>query len=105
MLSKAAAKSTYEWWAELLQRPFYGITNDGKKREGLFQIQDESAPTEKVVSRVQEISPFDGTADLKQVAAAEAIICSLTEQEKAKAVFGLDDEAQLVAPPRTLEIC
>ena len=42
-------------WRKLLAEPFYGITCDGKKETGLFQIKDEGAPTQQLVGAAKEL--------------------------------------------------
>lgn len=37
-------------WTDGLERQFYGITTDGAKVEGLYELQDEGAPTQAAVS-------------------------------------------------------
>lgn len=37
-------------WNDGLKGHFYGITADGTKVEGLYEFQDEGAPTEAAVS-------------------------------------------------------
>lgn len=37
-------------WADGLKGQFYGITTDGTRVEGLYELQDEGAPTEAAVS-------------------------------------------------------
>lgn len=37
-------------WKANLDKPFYGITNDGSKKEGLYHLQDEGAPTQQMVT-------------------------------------------------------
>lgn len=41
--------ATFEMWKEQLNRPFYGITTDGHRKEGLFSRGDEDAPVEAMV--------------------------------------------------------
>lgn len=37
-------------WTDGLRGHFYGITTDGAKTEGLYEVQDEGAPTGAAVS-------------------------------------------------------
>jgi hypothetical protein len=37
-------------WKENLEKPFYGITSDGTRREGVHEIVDEGAPVAEMVS-------------------------------------------------------
>ncbi|KIX00065.1 uncharacterized protein Z518_10992 [Rhinocladiella mackenziei CBS 650.93] len=45
----------YLHWMKLLKEPFKGVTNDGIVRPGLFQIQDEGIPINKIVSTTQTL--------------------------------------------------
>lgn len=38
-------------WSEGLKSQFHGITTDGSKIEGLYELQDEGAPTKAAVSQ------------------------------------------------------
>lgn len=40
-------------WVSKLKEPFIGITVDGTRSEGLYSLEDESAPTEQMVSTKQ----------------------------------------------------
>lgn len=40
----------FEEWKAQLSQPFYGITSDGQRKEGLFRVADEGAPIEEMVS-------------------------------------------------------
>ncbi|KAK7448979.1 hypothetical protein Landi51_06059 [Colletotrichum acutatum] len=77
--SEAVLKSPHleairEDWSKKLDVPFYGVTNDGKRREGLYQIRDEGAPTRKMVE------------------AARRVLDSLSPSEKADTVHDLDSD-------------
>ncbi|KAF9875487.1 hypothetical protein CkaCkLH20_06868 [Colletotrichum karsti] len=61
-------------WRANLDAPFYGITNDSKKRNGLYRLQDEGAPTQKMV------------------AAAREVITSLTPKERNEVMRDIDSE-------------
>lgn len=39
----------FDKWKEELRKPFYGITTDGRRKEGIFKSADEGAPVEKMV--------------------------------------------------------
>ncbi|KAK1531230.1 hypothetical protein CPAR01_10879, partial [Colletotrichum paranaense] len=59
--SEAILKSPHleairEDWRKKLDAPFYGVTNDGKRREGLYQIRDEGAPTKQMSVRKSRYS-------------------------------------------------
>lgn len=41
----------WETWKANLKTPFFGITNDGHKRESLYEIRDEGAPTKQMVKK------------------------------------------------------
>ncbi|PLB41808.1 DUF3500 domain-containing protein [Aspergillus candidus] len=53
----------YMHWLELLQEPFKGITVDGNVRPGLFTLQDEGIPMQKIVDAVHAV---EATLDDKQ---------------------------------------
>ena len=42
-------------WKKLYAQPYFGITCDGQKESGLFQIRDEGAPTEQLVAAAKEL--------------------------------------------------
>lgn len=63
-----------EDWRKKLDVPFYGVTNDGKRREGLYQIRDEGAPTKNMVE------------------AARRVLSSLSPSEKADSVHDVDSD-------------
>jgi hypothetical protein len=39
----------FEKWKGELRKPFYGITTDGQRKEGIFKRADEGAPIEGMV--------------------------------------------------------
>lgn len=43
-------KDLVRQWTDGLKGQFYGITTDGARVEGLYELQDEGAPTEAAVS-------------------------------------------------------
>lgn len=49
ILNNVEVQPLLQSWIQNLENPFYGVTNDGQKRQGLFQLQDEGAPTAKAV--------------------------------------------------------
>ncbi|KAK1641025.1 hypothetical protein BDP81DRAFT_457948 [Colletotrichum phormii] len=63
-----------EAWRKNLEVPFYGITHDGKRKEGLYQLRDEGAPTKMMVE------------------AARSVLKSLSPSEKTDTVHDLDSE-------------
>jgi hypothetical protein len=42
-------------WRKLHAEPYFGITCDGKKESGLFQLEDEAAPTEQMVAAANDL--------------------------------------------------
>lgn len=48
--SAPIAQDIFQSWRENLISPFYGVTTDGKKKENLYPLQDEGAPTREMVS-------------------------------------------------------
>ncbi|KJK68131.1 Protein of unknown function DUF3500 [Aspergillus parasiticus SU-1] len=42
-------------WVSKLDEPFFGITVDGTRKEGLFHLEDEGAPVEQMVDRANRI--------------------------------------------------
>ncbi|EXA32383.1 hypothetical protein FOVG_16429 [Fusarium oxysporum f. sp. pisi HDV247] len=73
ILNNAKLKPLFQSWIQKLETPFYGVTSNGQKREGLFELQDEGAPTAKAV------------------AAATAVLDALTPEERQKATYRLDE--------------
>lgn len=63
----------YLHWLELLKEPFRGVTNDGKVRQGLYEVQDEGLPIEKIVS------------------AADNLTSLLTEDQRTAIFYHVDD--------------
>ncbi|KAJ9134257.1 DUF3500 domain protein [Pleurostoma richardsiae] len=43
----------WQHWLKLFIEPFKGVTNDGKPRQGLFQLEDEGIPIEEIVDAAQ----------------------------------------------------
>ncbi|KAL2801105.1 hypothetical protein BJX66DRAFT_331290 [Aspergillus keveii] len=43
-------------WKANLEKPFYGITSNGTRREGLFEIADEGAPVAEMVACAQRVT-------------------------------------------------
>ncbi|EXJ68784.1 uncharacterized protein A1O5_07715 [Cladophialophora psammophila CBS 110553] len=46
--SSELAKPIIALWKQKLESPFYGITSDGHKKENLFHLEDENAPTAEI---------------------------------------------------------
>ncbi|KEZ45099.1 hypothetical protein SAPIO_CDS2529 [Scedosporium apiospermum] len=61
-------------WSANLAAPFYGITSDGVRRDGIYRLQYEGAPTRNMVE------------------AAKAVIDSLSPSERSLAVLALESE-------------
>ncbi|KAJ4176821.1 hypothetical protein NW755_014205 [Fusarium falciforme] len=64
----------WETWKENLSTPFYGVTSNGVKREGLYSLQDEGAPTQRMVD------------------AARNVLDALSEEEKQLAILPGDSD-------------
>ncbi|KAK7742376.1 hypothetical protein SLS53_004521 [Cytospora paraplurivora] len=45
----------YLYWLELLKEPFKGVTNDGKVRPNLFELQDEEVLIEDIVTAANAV--------------------------------------------------
>ncbi|KAH6950287.1 hypothetical protein BKA56DRAFT_606726 [Ilyonectria sp. MPI-CAGE-AT-0026] len=52
-------------WKGSLEAPFYGVTSDGVKREGLYPLQDEGAPTKEMVEAALNVK--QGLSDEKLI--------------------------------------
>ncbi|PVH79624.1 hypothetical protein DL98DRAFT_549548 [Cadophora sp. DSE1049] len=61
-------------WLSLLKEPFKGVTSDGVKKNGLYSLENEGAPTKNIVY------------------AANRALDSMTAAERGKAVFDIDDD-------------
>ncbi|KAI8651883.1 hypothetical protein NCS56_01404500 [Fusarium sp. Ph1] len=48
-------------WRKLFEEPCKGITNDGKVRDGLYQLQDEGVPIEAITSAANAV--LDGLSE------------------------------------------
>lgn len=62
----------YLHWRRLFQQPFKGITNDGRIRPDLFQLQDEGIPVDAIV----------GATDL--------MLSKMTEEQRQRVSYHLD---------------
>ncbi|KAJ9139166.1 NAD(P)-binding protein [Pleurostoma richardsiae] len=62
----------YLHWLELYKRPYQGITNDGKVRDGLFELRDEGIPIEDITE------------------AANAVITRLSNEQKQRTCYHID---------------
>jgi hypothetical protein len=49
-LARAVVAEIVAGWKVNLENPFYGITSNGTRREGLFEVADEGAPVAEMVS-------------------------------------------------------
>ncbi|KAL3457180.1 hypothetical protein BJX64DRAFT_293352 [Aspergillus heterothallicus] len=54
-------------WKANLDEPFYGVTSDGHRKEGLFEIRDEGAPVEEMVTCADRIISLLTPEQLKQL--------------------------------------
>ncbi|KAJ0423061.1 hypothetical protein BJY00DRAFT_310657 [Aspergillus carlsbadensis] len=56
----------FKKWLDKLEEPFFGVTVDGSKREGLFELADEDAPVEEMVAAAtrfrDSLSPTEAAA-------------------------------------------
>ncbi|PWY84383.1 hypothetical protein BO83DRAFT_303627 [Aspergillus eucalypticola CBS 122712] len=57
----------FDQWKAQLNEPFYGITTDGQRKEGLFGIDDEGAPVEKMVAAAKKIQTVLSEEELRLV--------------------------------------
>ncbi|RSL91335.1 hypothetical protein CEP51_000335 [Fusarium floridanum] len=62
----------YLHWRKLFEEPYQGITNNGKVRDGLYQLQDEGVPIEAITS------------------AANAVLDRLSESQKMATCYHID---------------
>ncbi|CZR55556.1 uncharacterized protein PAC_05444 [Phialocephala subalpina] len=74
IINKPKPKQLFGPWLDLLKQPFTGITTDGIRREGLYDLADEGAPTQEMV------------------AAAKLVQDCLSSEEKRKACYDIDAE-------------
>jgi hypothetical protein len=51
VLSRPKPKQLFGPWYELIKKPFVGITSDGIVKDGLYELADECAPTQRMVRR------------------------------------------------------
>lgn len=49
-LSRPVVRDIVSNWSSKLEEPYIGITFDGKRKENLFELADEGAPVEQMVS-------------------------------------------------------
>ncbi|KAJ0415087.1 hypothetical protein BJY00DRAFT_305139 [Aspergillus carlsbadensis] len=54
-------------WKANLEKPFYGITSDGTRREGLFAIADEGAPVAEMVTCAERVLNLLTPTELEQL--------------------------------------
>ncbi|KAF9890642.1 hypothetical protein FE257_005773 [Aspergillus nanangensis] len=57
----------FDQWKAQLNEPFYGITTDGQRKEGLFGIDDEGAPVEQMVAAAKEVEAVLSEEELRVV--------------------------------------
>lgn len=50
-LNRPVVRGIVSKWSANLKEPYVGITSDGKCRENLFELADEGAPVEQMVSK------------------------------------------------------
>ncbi|RMJ18901.1 hypothetical protein CDV36_001415 [Fusarium kuroshium] len=62
----------YLHWRKLFEEPYQGITNNGKVRDGLYQLQDEGVPIEAITS------------------AANAVLDRLSESQRKATCYHID---------------
>ncbi|KAK2600515.1 hypothetical protein N8I77_010042 [Diaporthe amygdali] len=80
-------------WKANLDVPYYGITSDGRKKEGLYQLQDEGAPTQQMVTKGSASYFFKvRMLRLRKTAAARKVISNLSASEREVALHDLDTE-------------
>ncbi|KAJ5773447.1 hypothetical protein N7457_008343 [Penicillium paradoxum] len=72
MLAEPVIKELFDGWRANISKPYYGITTDGTKVENIYSLQDEGAPTQKIV------------------AAANQVLESFTPEERLKTLNSLD---------------
>ena len=78
-------KGLFEEWSRSLEAPFHGVTTDGVKREDLFTLEDQGAPTAAATI------------------AANRILETLAPDETLRAVHSLGSEDWFVTKPHDME--
>jgi hypothetical protein len=63
-----------EMWKEKVEEPYYGVTSDGKLREGLYKLEDQRAPVKEAT------------------AAAEALLGKLSQDQRKLVSKDLDSD-------------
>ncbi|KAF2148601.1 hypothetical protein K461DRAFT_233279 [Myriangium duriaei CBS 260.36] len=58
----------YRHWRELFEQPFKGVTTDGIVRSGLFQLQDEGIPIERIATKVSDLLKILNARQFERVA-------------------------------------
>ena len=44
-----------EMWKEKVEEPYYGVTSDGKLREGLYKLEDQGAPVKEATAAAESL--------------------------------------------------
>ncbi|KAJ5368565.1 uncharacterized protein N7496_008325 [Penicillium cataractarum] len=55
----------FDKWKAELREPFYGITTDGRRKEGIFKRADEGAPVEEMVAAATELRALLSEQELR----------------------------------------
>lgn len=79
-------------WKSNLDVPFYGLTNDGRKKKGLYHLQDEGAPTRQMVTGNSACDVEIHMLTILETEAARKVVASLSQSEKEVALRDLDTE-------------
>ncbi|KAL3481303.1 hypothetical protein BJX99DRAFT_253606 [Aspergillus californicus] len=66
-LDKAGVQRIVSLWKGNLEEPYFGITCDAKLRENLFQLADEGAPVEEMVTCANRIMSLLSPTDLAKL--------------------------------------
>ena len=91
ILSAPTAAPIVEEWLAKLEQPFAGITTDGTRREGLFELGDEGAPAEEMVC-IPQATWKDETDRELQLAAATRLRDALSPAELASCSHPIDSD-------------
>ncbi|KAL4884952.1 hypothetical protein BJY04DRAFT_232448 [Aspergillus karnatakaensis] len=87
ILTAPVTAPIFDNWVAKLNEPFVGITTDGQRQDGLFQIQDEDAPVERWC---ETGCPYPSVSDQHQVAVAEQVWRILTPEERSRCTHAID---------------
>ena len=70
-LASPRPQQLFAEWAALADKPFHGLTNDGRRREGLFALKPESAPVAAMAEAawrlIDALTPAERTRALHPV--------------------------------------